>query len=359
MPMAPYRAKATTALAVFSLLVCAWLLFLSPRRYTLSDDGGSVIDVDVGAGAGIIPAPATTRPASATPTTPSTSSTSGTLVPRAAELVVASRMQEDTRWIHQYLPEWPRNIYIVDNASAALTVPKNKGHEAMVYLTYLIDRYDTLPDVSVFIHASRFAWHNDNPDYDNVAFLRRLKVPYIRSQGYVNLRCVWVLGCPSEIRPHVDALSADELAVSTAPVNAKYIYKQAFEDLMPGEEVPAVVGVSCCSQFAVSRDAVRHRPKKDYVHMRDWLLKTPLADDLSGRVLEYSWHIIFGKESVFCPNAGECYCKVYGLCDLSCNSQDKCDNRYHFPTVATLPHGWPRIGWDGERREYEADLSFG
>ena len=39
--------------------------------------------------------------------------------------------------MHRYLPGWSRSVYVVDDPSAKLTVPKNKGREAMVYLTYV------------------------------------------------------------------------------------------------------------------------------------------------------------------------------------------------------------------------------
>lgn len=62
--------------------------------------------------------------------------------------------------------------------------------------------------------------------------------------------------------------------------------------------MPEVVGVPCCSQFAVSRDQVLRRPKADYERYYNWVLSTELSDDVSGRVLEYSWHIIFGMDPV-------------------------------------------------------------
>ena len=68
------------------------------------------------------------------------------------------------------------------------------------------------------------------------------------------------------------------------------IYKQAFQGLLPDLEVPRAVGVSCCAQFAVTKDIIHRRPREDYVHFREWLLQTPLQDALSGRVFEYSWH---------------------------------------------------------------------
>lgn len=38
--------------------------------------------------------------------------------------------------------------------------------------------------------------------------------------------------------------------------------------------------------------------KADYERYYNWVLSTELSDDVSGRVLEYSWHIIFGMDPV-------------------------------------------------------------
>lgn len=211
-------------------------------------------------------------------------------------VVVASLKRDNTSWIREQLPRaWKPSIYIVDDQKAELTVPLNKGREAMVYLTYIIANYDALPPVSLFIHASRFAWHNDNPDYDSLTSLLSLNIPYIIEKGYANLRCVWVLGCPAELRPIADVNpNWKDYRKSHPPnkheVTTKEVYKQAFEELLPGEEVPEVVGVSCCAQFAVSKEGIRRRKKEDYVRWRNWLIETPLVDEVSGRVLEYMWH---------------------------------------------------------------------
>lgn len=53
------------------------------------------------------------------------------------DLVIASLTSENTSWYHESFPQWQKKIYIVDNPGAPLTVPKNKGREAMVYLTYV------------------------------------------------------------------------------------------------------------------------------------------------------------------------------------------------------------------------------
>ncbi|KAJ4407490.1 hypothetical protein N0V85_004360 [Neurospora sp. IMI 360204] len=222
------------------------------------------------------------------------------------ELVVASLKSENTSWVHEYLPDWPASIYVVDDPDAPLTVPKNKGNEAMVYLTHLIDRYDTLASSTVFVHAQRFAWHNDGPNHDTLVTLQHLQTPYVQASGYVNLRCSLFPGCPAAVRPNQDA------GKMTPPTNSN-IFKAAFQQILPGIPVSEAVAATCCAQFAVSRETVRSRSREDYVRLREWLLNTELDDSLSGRVFEYTWHIIFGKAAVYCPDAGECYCKVFGI----------------------------------------------
>lgn len=51
------------------------------------------------------------------------------------ELVVASMAGDDTSWLDEYFDTWTKNIYVVNNASAPLTVAVNKGREAMPFLT--------------------------------------------------------------------------------------------------------------------------------------------------------------------------------------------------------------------------------
>lgn len=264
---------------------------------------------------------------------------------RRTAVIVASQRTENATWLEEYFPHWERNIYRVDDTTAALTVPKNKGRESMVYLTYIIDNYETLPDNILFIHPNRYQWHNDDPDYDGLPMLRHFQIPYLEKEGYVNIRCAWSLGCPSEIKP------LEEEGEHRAAVHAGGDYKKAYQVLFPGQEVPKYVGVSCCAQFAATKEKIQKRLRADYVRYRKWLLETELSDSISGRVFEYSWHMIFGHDAVHCPSAKECYCNVFGLCKLDCADTGSCSGRYILPPFSSLPHGWPYTGWKGEPRD--------
>jgi hypothetical protein len=228
---------------------------------------------------------------------------------------------------------------------------------------YIIDNYENLPDIMLFIHSTRYQWHNDDPYYDGVPMLRNVQTSYLQKEGYVNLRCVWTLGCPVEIHPLSDIHRED--------VHAGEYFKHAFMQLFPDTPVPEEVGVSCCAQFGVTRDRVLMRPKSDYEFYRKWLTETELKDEMSGRIMEYSWHsmynyssspnwahrltsilaVIFGKEPVHCPNAQDCYCNVFGLCNLNCPGPNACDDRYVLPPYSPLPKGWPYLGWNGQQQD--------
>ena len=222
-------------------------------------------------------------------------------------LVVARLQEEDVSWIQQGLPDLQTAIYVVDNPLAEHPVPQNKGHEAMVYLTYIIDHYDTLPDVSIFTHAERITWHNnDLLDSDLVKMIGRLNSARVVREGYFPLRC------------HIQPGCSDNLHLNRADENLhkpeETVIKQVWSELHPNNPLPATLSAPCCAQFAASRQAILTFPLSQYSAWRDWLLQTDLSDGVSGRIWEYTWHYIFSGRADFCPDPHQCYCDGYGVC---------------------------------------------
>lgn len=81
-----------------------------------------------------------------------------------ARVVVIPRMKdENISWIAEELPDIDVAIYVANDPKAPLHPPRNKGHEVMIYLTYIIDHYEALPDIIIFMHAHRFSHHNNDP----------------------------------------------------------------------------------------------------------------------------------------------------------------------------------------------------
>jgi hypothetical protein len=71
----------------------------------------------------------------AAPESPSPEHTTPVHASPPYQFVAPSLKNDDTAWLGEYFPEWKANVYVVDDQNASLTVPENKGHEAMAYLT--------------------------------------------------------------------------------------------------------------------------------------------------------------------------------------------------------------------------------
>jgi hypothetical protein len=224
---------------------------------------------------------------------------------------MARLSKEDITWVHEELTGFNLSIYTVDDPTSALKVPANKGHEAMAYLTYIIDNYANLPDVVLFFHPHRVTWHNNVLlDIDSAKTISRLNPGHVLRQGYFNARCHHDPGCPNWI--HLDRPEAEWDLVKKK--EEQHFTSSVWRELHPFAAFPAALSQPCCAQFAVSGERLRARPKSEYEHYRDWLLNTPLKDDYSGRIMEYNWQYIFTGEPEFCPSQHKCYCDGYGVC---------------------------------------------
>jgi hypothetical protein len=222
-------------------------------------------------------------------------------------LVMARMSDENVDWIAEETPDLQTAIYVADAPSASLHPPKNKGHEVMIFLTYIISHYNNLPDVVIFMHAHRWSWHNNVlSGFDAVQMIQNLSNGRVTREGYMNLRCHWDPGCPEWIHP-LDA--EDDISKQEQKTLG-----QAWYELFPGDPMPEVLAQPCCAQFAISKGRILSIPLERFISYRDWLLRTPLSDYISGRVWEYIWQFVFTGNNTSCPKMNICYCDGYGFC---------------------------------------------
>ena len=197
-----------------------------------------------------------------------------------------------------------------------MVVPENKGNEAMAYLTHIIENYDHLPSILLFLHAHRNgfkeAWHTDAPLHDQVIAVRSLQLPYILKHGYVNLRCNPDPGCLNNGGKTGASLSVtpgiwNDMFTNTSTTPRKLAARVDHDEqsaLARSSSASGLVSVvpeirvACCAQFGLSKQAILGRPRDDYIRFRNWLLDTKLPNSDSGCVFEYLWHIIFGQKAV-------------------------------------------------------------
>lgn len=163
----------------------------------------------------------------------------------------------------------------------------------MIYLSYIITNYDSLPKYTIFIHGHRESWHQEG---DMVDLIKSLQITSLERDGYVPLRCDWYPSCPAEIRP------LDHDATVWGPgvhrEDAEREIGQAWNELFGSEELPRTIASQCCAQFAATRDVIQRRSKADYERMRAWLLRSELIDDISGRVFEKLWAYIMTGDAI-------------------------------------------------------------
>jgi Protein of unknown function (DUF3431) len=231
--------------------------------------------------------------------------------PFSQRLVTAKLRKEDISWLYSRFPDANTTVYIVDDDPEKLQIPKNKGRESMVYLTYMIDNYDRLPDISIFFHPHQFAWHNSDLQGQNfLTMLEMLNPAYVARVGYMPLRCQHNPGCPNWL--HLD-LPDDQLDPYLRK-EENYFTSKVWWELHPDQPLPKSISQPCCSQFAVSKERIHSNPVSEYQRYRDWLLNTELDDEISGRWMEYSWQYLFTGQPEFCPSQNICFCDGYGIC---------------------------------------------
>ena len=74
----------------------------------------------------------------------------------AKEAIVLSRFKEDVSWLVLYLPHTAHYVYQIGDASEyAYGTANNTCGESIVYLTFILDHYDALPEAVLFAHAHR------------------------------------------------------------------------------------------------------------------------------------------------------------------------------------------------------------
>ena len=239
-------------------------------------------------------------------------------------LVLALTKAQDYSWTAKLtVPGLSIVPFIADDPKAKYHPPANKGREALMYLSYIHQFYDSLPDVSIFSHGDDKTWHIDSIfENSTLNAINELQLSEVTHHGYINLRTAWWNACPAWINTtNGYAGSTGNIFFSEAlhnldlgdKVEEPYM-KAAFKENFPGHQLPEILAQPCCSQFAVSKAAIRSVPKEQYREKIQWLLKTPLSDQLTGRMWEHMWQFLFLNKPVVCPLEFEALCQGWHIC---------------------------------------------
>ncbi|CAG7927692.1 unnamed protein product [Penicillium olsonii] len=232
-------------------------------------------------------------------------------------VVLPKTRSDDIRWLQKYIKTESQITPFIYSMSKRrekdLLIPRSsRGREVSAYLSYVLDYYEKLPPVSIFIHAGEEQRHNDLFGPKTQVVLKNLRLEAVEAKGYLNLRCMHSPGCPSHAHPNNP--TASDIENRDARAYLAQIYRELFG---ADKTVPDVLGGVCCAQFAVSRDQIRRRPKSDYERMMRWVdegSKKTVNSYGVGWVFEIVWHVVFSMEAVHCPVYEQCRCDNYGWC---------------------------------------------
>jgi len=152
---------------------------------------------------------------------------------------------------------------------------ENIGREGHTYLTYIIENYDNLSDVNVFIQDD-FYNHLFNLDYFKNNFEQN------KNNDFYQFPCSWRGGIGAA--PYNRTVVDGYLDLS---LGKNYEVKHFSE--MFNLNLPKVYSTETCAHFLVSKKTILKHEKEFYKKILDWLL----LDEINGFTLEHTWKLLF------------------------------------------------------------------
>jgi hypothetical protein len=192
-------------------------------------------------------------------------------------IVCSNHWDEDLSWT--IFSRHPVVVYSKSIKSSPNYVKYNKAQEAISYLNYIVDRYDFLPEYSIFVHGHRGSKHQDN--FIDV-IINRLEF----DKPIINLNS-------SGLYDYVE--EGDDYA------DKKYSWLSDNWGKLFGNDLvlPRRVGFYAHAQFAVHRDCIWQYKKEFWLNLYEWCKDSQLSNYVASRVFEYTWYYIFSKNPVF------------------------------------------------------------
>lgn len=183
-----------------------------------------------------------------------------------------------------------------------------RADDCSAYLAYAVDRYDSLPEFSVFLHADA-PEHVPNLELltDTVFAAARGYIP--TDLGFLHLAHNYVrheLGCSEG--PKKNECENDRADDFQFPLLWKAVFGSSIAPSMAAGDVAAY----CCVQFMVRAERIRLRPRSFYDRALTYFAgpqsyynlfptgKVVRGADTLGRtpcqLAMYIWHVVFGEE---------------------------------------------------------------
>jgi hypothetical protein len=235
----------------------------------------------------------------------------------AERLIVKVKFEgENVSWMKKLEPTWQNEFVTVESMYLHLHAKAHRpdrGRIASAYLTWIIENYNHLPETVVFLPSSDpfdksiSGLHSTISLYNSIS---SLQTPFVQSSGFANLHCPT---SKSRTTCNNKVLNSEKPSYELRTLETQIVdvWKECFGE---GIQTPARIASVLGSEFVVSREQMKKRSVEEYLKLWSWLNSTVMDDDSAGLVFEYIWHVVFGKDAIFCPEQAKCECDLHGRC---------------------------------------------
>lgn len=237
-------------------------------------------------------------------------------------ILVVARYKENLEWINHLDTK-----YIVYNKGnndldylnpININIIPNIGYEAYVYLKYIVDNYNNLPDQIIFTQGNPFDHSPQFLDlvnlyHDDFSDIQPLTLHYKSDPKYDVLKNQKPDICFGDMPVHIEYYDNEYQYIQNIPYinnGTKYVFKYLrnffnHNDIVKGimdfvNIKPRFVVIPFCfaAIFSVSKHKILSYPKDFYVNLLIKCLylnkKTKNSDKIFAWIMEYSWMEIFG-----------------------------------------------------------------
>eukprot|EP01062_Namystynia_karyoxenos_P056770 TRINITY_DN47698_c0_g1_i1.p1 TRINITY_DN47698_c0_g1~~TRINITY_DN47698_c0_g1_i1.p1 ORF type:complete len:504 (+),score=139.38 TRINITY_DN47698_c0_g1_i1:97-1512(+) len=167
----------------------------------------------------------------------------------------------------------------------------NWGDESSGYLRFIIDHYDNLPEITVFLHGDPEGHNRQISTW--IDCVRKDTWFTFLTRAFIDNRCI------------VDAQNTSLIPKYDFGAFVDFWLRFPWASVGVGG-LPRCLSFYCCAEFAVGREAIRSRPLEFWRRMWSFTLDYVLNQNVArrfkgwslrqiGGIFEHSWHVLFGE----------------------------------------------------------------
>lgn len=191
--------------------------------------------------------------------------------------VLIAHYNRSLDWLQRIDRTVPVIVYTSNPGVTKYRQVRNRGHDAPMYLQFILDHWDKLPERTVFCHHHETDWTQEHP----LSFI----INHLNWQagGYFSIgaQCNYWTAIPYPEKPYHEAAM-----------------RRSWPLLEPYLPWPERLTYIAGTQFCANRDLIRQYPKEFYESCLAWVYSTAEAEWFIGRFFEYTWHYILTRDPI-------------------------------------------------------------